>query len=494
MNLKTYPLYIGGQWLEASSGEWFDSINPYEGKPWARVALGQETDVDVAVNAARNAFQRETWARMSQLQRGKLLMNLARLIEEHVDELAEVETRDNGKLIREMRTQIQGLVDYYTYFAGLADKIHGDVIPLAKTSVLNYTLREPIGVVAAITPWNSPLQLTAWKVAPALAAGNTVIVKPSSVTPCSVLEFAKLVEQAGFPPGVFNVVTGSGKCIGQYLAKHPGVDKVAFTGGTETGRELAALAGQSLKRITLELGGKSPNIVFEDANLDNAVKGAIAGIFAASGQTCSAGSRLLLQRSIRDVFLEKLVDRTRSIRLGNPLDPSTEMGPMAFTNQLEKVEAYVEIAKQEGATVLIGGGRPETTELQNGCFYLPTVLTDVRNDMRIAREEVFGPILSVLTFDEEDEAVSMANDSDYGLVAGVWTTSVYRAHRMARALRSGTVWINTYRAVSHASPFGGYKASGYGRESGLEAIREYTQTKSVWVETDEHMRDPFVQG
>lgn len=376
----------------------------------------------------------------------------------------------------------------------MADKIHGEVIPLNKTSVLNYTLREPLGVVAAITPWNSPLLLTTWKAAPALAAGNTLVIKPSSTTPCSILEFAKLVEEAGFPPGVFNVVTGPGAKIGNYLAQHPGVDKLSFTGGTETGRVLASIAGKHIKRITLELGGKSPNIVFEDANLDNAVLGVMAGIYAACGQTCSAGSRLLLQRSIYDEFLEKLVARTQKIKLGDPLDWNTEVGPLANRSQLEKVDYYVNIAKEEGAHVLLGGKQPDDESLSQGLFYLPTILTQVTNDMRVAREEIFGPVLSVIPFDTEEEAVRIANDNDFGLVAGVWTNNISRGHRMARAIKSGTVWINTYRNANYASPFGGYKASGYGRENGLEVIKDYTQVKSVWVETEEKMRDPFVVG
>jgi aldehyde dehydrogenase (NAD+) len=492
--MKAYKLFIGGKWVEAVSGERAESVNPYTNQAWATVPVGGEADVDLAVKAAREAFEEGPWSRMSQSERGRLLLRLAQLIEKNIDELAQIETRDNGKLIRETHTHLKSLVDYYTYFGGMADKIHGEVIPLNKTSVLNYTLREPLGVVAAITPWNSPLLLTTWKAAPALAAGNTLVIKPSSTTPCSILEFAKLVEEAGFPPGVFNVVTGPGAKIGNYLAQHPGVDKLSFTGGTETGRVLASIAGKHIKRITLELGGKSPNIVFEDANLDNAVLGVMAGIYAACGQTCSAGSRLLLQRSIYDEFLEKLVARTQKIKLGDPLDWNTEVGPLANRSQLEKVDYYVNIAKEEGAHVLLGGKQPDDESLSQGLFYLPTILTQVTNDMRVAREEIFGPVLSVIPFDTEEEAVRIANDNDFGLVAGVWTNNISRGHRMARAIKSGTVWINTYRNANYASPFGGYKASGYGRENGLEVIKDYTQVKSVWVETEEKMRDPFVVG
>ncbi|GCL73293.1 MULTISPECIES: aldehyde dehydrogenase [Paenibacillus] len=492
--MEQYQLYIGGQWVEAQSGERSESINPYTNEAWASVPVGAEADIDLAVQAARRAFDEGPWSKMSNSERGRLLIRLAHLIENNIERLAQIETRDNGKLIRETTAHLKSLVDYYIYFGGMADKIHGDVIPLNKTSVLNYTLREPIGVVGAITPWNSPLLLTTWKAAPALAAGNVMVIKPSSTTPCSILEFAKLVEEAGFPPGVFNVVTGPGSRIGNYLVQHPGVDKISFTGGTDTGRSLASLAGKHIKRITLELGGKSPNIVFEDANLDNAVMGVMAGIYAACGQTCSAGSRLLLQRSIYDEFLNKLAERSRQIKLGDPSDWHTEVGPLANRSQLEKVAYYVDIAKQEGAEVLLGGKRPEAAELQQGLFYEPTILTNVTNDMRVAREEIFGPVLSVIPFETEDEAIRIANDSDFGLVAGVWTNHISRGHRMARAIRSGTVWVNTFRNANYASPFGGYKASGYGRENGLEVLKDYTQVKSVWVETEEKMRDPFVVG
>ncbi|RSK55151.1 aldehyde dehydrogenase [Bacillus canaveralius] len=492
--MEQYQLFIGGKWVEAQSGDRTESIDPYTNEAWASVPVGNETDVDLAVKAARDAFEKGPWCTMSQSQRGRLLINLAGIIEKNIDRLAQIESRDNGKLIRETHTHLKSLVDYYIYFGGLADKVHGDVIPLSKTSVLNYTLREPIGVVGAITPWNSPLLLSTWKAAPALATGNTIVIKPSSTTPCSILEFAKLVEEAGFPPGVFNVVIGPGSRIGNYLAKHPGVDKISFTGGTETGKQLAEIAAKDVKRITLELGGKSPNIVFEDANIDNAVMGAMAGIFAACGQTCSAGSRLLLQRSIYDEFLDRLVERTNRIKMGNPIDWATELGPLANRTQLEKVQYYVDVAQQEGAKVLLGGKRPEDEELNKGLFYLPTILTNVDNKMRVAREEIFGPVLSVIPFDTEEEAIAIANDSDFGLVAGVWTNNIYRGHRMAKAIRSGTVWINTFRNANYASPFGGYKQSGYGRENGIDVIKDYTQVKSVWVETDEQMRDPFVVG
>lgn len=492
--MEQYKLFINGEWVEAQSGERKDTINPYTNKSWASVPVGSEADVDLAVAAARNAFENGEWSTLSASARGKLLLKLAALIEENIDYIAEIESRDNGKLIRETHTHLKSLVDYFIYYGGLADKIQGDVIPLNKTSVLNYTLREPLGVVGAITPWNSPLLLSTWKIAPALATGNTMVIKPSSTTPCSILEFAKLVEKAGFPPGVFNVVTGPGSKIGNHLASHPGVDKISFTGGTDTGKKLAEVAAKNVKRITLELGGKSPNIVFEDANLDNAVKGVVAGIFAACGQTCSAGSRLLLQRSIYDEFLGRLVARTEQIKFGNPIEWETELGPLANREQLEKVKYYVDVAKEEGATVLIGGERPEGSEFENGLFYKPTILTNVTNDMRVAQEEIFGPVLCVIPFETEEEAIQIANDSDFGLVSGVWTSNIYRGHRMAQAIKAGTVWINTFRNANYASPFGGYKQSGYGRENGIDVIKEYTQVKSVWVETSEQMRDPFVVG
>ena len=489
--MTTYKLFIDGEWVDALSGQTFDSMNPYTGTAWARIPDGQEGDVNRAVEAARKALDNRDWKFMPPMQRGHLLRRLADLLRDNAEHLGQVETRDNGKLIREMLGQARALPGYYHYYAGLADKILGETIPLENTSVFNYTLREPVGVVGIITPWNSPLLILSFSLAAALAAGNTVIVKPSEHTSASTLEFARLVQEAGFPPGVFNVVTGFGKTAGGALVSHPEVNKVVFTGGAETGKIIAGMAASNLTPVVLELGGKSPNIVFEDAVISNAVNGCIAGIFAASGQTCIAGSRLLLHESVHDEFLERLVDRTKRIKLGDPSQMESEMGPMATTDQLNKVQSFTDGAIKEGAELVYGGARPEDPSLSNGWFFMPTIFDRVRNDMYLAQEEVFGPVLGVLKFHEEEELISLSNDTQYGLAAGIWTNDIKRAHRVAREIKAGTVWINMYRAISYASPFGGYKHSGYGRELGMEAIREFTQVKSVWVDLADTVPDPF---
>jgi aldehyde dehydrogenase (NAD+) len=491
-DLSTYQMLINGEWVNATSGRFFESFNPYTGKPWAVMPDGQEEDVDRAVEAARRALDNPDWKRMGPMQRGHLLRRFADLLRDNAEHLALVETRDNGKLIREMLGQARALASYYHYYAGLADKILGETIPLENTLVFNYTLREPVGVVAIITPWNSPLLILSFSLAAALAAGNTVVVKPSEHASASTLEFARLAREAGFPAGVFNVVTGFGKTAGGALVRHPGVNKIVFTGGAETGKAIAQMASSNITPVLLELGGKSPNIVFEDASIPDAVNGCIAGIFAASGQTCLAGSRLLLHEKIHDEFVGRLVERTKTIRLGDPSKTESEMGPIATTDQLRKVQDFVESAIKEGAELVYGGKRPEDPALGQGWFYMPTIFGGMRNDMYLAQEEVFGPVLAILKFREEEEAIALANQTRYGLAAGVWTNHVKRAHRVARAIKAGTVWINTYRALSYASPFGGYKQSGYGREMGLEALREFTQVKSVWVDLAETVPDPFV--
>jgi (Z)-2-((N-methylformamido)methylene)-5-hydroxybutyrolactone dehydrogenase len=489
--LTTYQMFINGAWVDAASGQSFESLNPYTGQPWATIPDGQEPDVDRAVEAARKALDHPDWRRMPPMQRGHLLRRLADLLRDNAEHLGQVETRDNGKLIREMLGQARALASYYHYYAGLADKILGETIPLENTAVFNYTLREPVGVVGIITPWNSPLLILSFSLAAALATGNTVVVKPSEHTSASTLEFAKLVQAAGFPPGVFNVVTGFGKTAGGALVRHPGVNKIVFTGGAETGKVIAQLAASHITPVLLELGGKSPNIIFDDASIPNAVNGCIAGIFAASGQTCIAGSRLFLHAKVHDAFVERLVERAKRIKLGDPSSLASEMGPMATTDQLHKVQGFVDSAVQEGAELVYGGTRPEDPALRQGWFFLPTIFDSVRNDMYLAQEEVFGPVLGVLKFHEEEELIALANQTRYGLAAGIWTNDIKRAHRVARDLKAGTVWINTYRAISYASPFGGYKQSGYGRELGWEAVREFTQVKSVWVDLAETVPDPF---
>ena len=491
-SLTKYRMFIGGEWTEAAGGEYFASDNPYTGKPWALIPKGNAQDADRAARAAHQAFTSGEWPRLNASRRGALLRKLADLIGDKSKELAEIEVRDNGKLYAEMSVQTAYMAQWYHYYGGLADKIEGAVIPTDKSDMLNYTRHEPLGVVAAITPWNSPLLLTAWKLAPALAAGNTVVLKPSEFTSASVLEFMKLIEQAGFPPGVVNVVTGFGADVGMPLVEHPLVAKVAFTGSDRTGTLIYQTAAKGLKRVTMELGGKSPNIVFDDANLENAVKGVISGIFAATGQTCIAGSRLLVQQNIHDEFVEKLVALGKTAKMGNPMSMDTQVGPVTNPPQFKKILDYIDIAKGEGAKPVLGGGKAARPECGDGWFVEPTIFTGVRNSMRIAQEEVFGPVLSVIPFKDEEEAIAIGNDVVYGLAAGVWTQNMRRALVMSERLQAGTVWVNTYRAVSYLSPFGGYKRSGLGRESGQEMIKEYMQTKSVWISTATEVPNPFI--
>ena len=490
--MKKHKLLIGGAWVDPHSGEWFESINPFTAAPWALIPRGSKADIDKAVSAARTAFYCSDWRKLTASARGALLRRLADLIAAEAKPLSEIESTDNGKLIAEMRAQLNYIPQWFNYFGGLADKIEGRVIPIDKPGVLNFTREEPLGVIAAITPWNSPLMLAAWKLAPALAAGNTIVWKPSEFSSASALAFGELFERAGFPPGVVNIVTGYGNEVGEPLLTHPHVAKIAFTGGDKTGEHVYQLAAKGIKKITLELGGKSANIVFDDANLDDAVKGVVSGIFAASGQTCIAGSRALIQRSIHDEFIKRLLELAKTARMGNPLDASTQVGPVTTQPQYQKVLDYIRIAKEEGAECRLGGSPATRPECGTGWFVEPTIFTGVRPEMRIAKEEVFGPVLSVIPFDDEDEAVSIANDTIYGLAAGVWTTSIRRAISMSERLEAGTVWVNTYRAVSYMSPFGGYKRSGIGRENGMEAIREYLQTKSVWIDIAGNVPNPFV--
>jgi len=484
-------MLIGGKWVDPASGDWFESLNPFTGKPWALVPRGSKPDVDRAVDAAECAYRGE-WRKLTATARGALLRKLGDLIASEAQRLSEIESTDNGKLIAEMRGQLNYIPQWFYYFGGLADKIEGRVIPIDKPGVFNFTREEPLGVVAAITPWNSPLLLATWKLAPALAAGNTVVWKPSEYSSVSAFAFGELFEKAGFPPGVVNIVTGFGPEVGEPLTTHPKVAKIAFTGGDKTGEHIYQMAARGIKPVTLELGGKSANIVFDDAELDDAVKGVVSGIFAATGQTCIAGSRALIHRSIHAEFVERLLALAKTARMGDPLDPGTQVGPVTTRPQYDKVLDYIRIAKEEGAVCRLGGGPASRPECGSGWFVEPTVFDNVNPQMRIANEEVFGPVLSVIPFDDEEEAVRIANSTVYGLAAGVWTKSIRRALLMSERLEAGTVWVNTYRAVSYMSPFGGYKRSGIGRESGLDAIREYLQTKSVWIDIAGNAPNPFV--
>ena len=482
--MEYFGMYIEGERCEAAGGAWFDTDNPYTATPWAKVAKGDINDADRAVQSAYRAFTSGDWPKMKPADRGKLLNRLGDLVLENFEELAQAETRDNGKVISETRNQMRTMASWYHYYGGLADKIQGDTIPVDEDNFLNYTRFEPLGVCVAVTPWNSPLRLLSWKLAPALAAGNTMVIKPSSNTSTSSLVFMRLIEEAGVPVGVVNVVTGGGADVGMTLVEHPLTAKIAFTGSTEAGTQVYEAGARHLKRVTLELGGKSPNILFADADLEKAIPGVVAGIFASTGQTCIAGSRLLVQNSIHEEVLNKIVSIASSRKMGNPTHDDTQLGPVATASQFDTIMEYVDVAKADGAELMCGGNQGIGPECGQGRFVEATVFDGVDNKMRIAQEEVFGPILSVIQFKDDEEAVSIANDIDFGLAAGIWTENLSRAHKIARGVQSGTVWVNTYRQQSPMMPFGGYKKSGLGRESGSAMIHEYLQQKSVWMGLD----------
>ena len=487
---KVFRNHIDGKAFEASSGKTFTAQNPTSGSNWGIFPESDVADVNRAVAAATAALD-GPWGRLSNTRRGRLLMAWGDRIADNAETVGRLETAQNGKLLAEMKAQATVVRDWLYYFGGLADKIEGRVIPLERQSILNYTLRERLGVVGVIVPWNSPTFLTIMSCAPALAAGNTLVIKPSEVTSASAFELVRLAEEAGIPPGVLNVVTG-GRMAGEALVDHPGVAKIAFTGSDVGGRAIAARAGARLVSCTLELGGKSPNIVFGDAKIDNAVPGLLSGIFAAAGQTCVAGSRAYIHESIYDEVVGRLVERAKQIKLGDPLLATTQMGPVATVAQLHKDESMVQRAVSQGAKLLIGGARARVQGLEGGLFFEPTILADAGHDIQIMQEEVFGPVLNVQKFSTDDELVQKANGTAFGLAAGIWTRDFQRAHSMARRLQAGTVWINTYRAMAFNSPFGGFKNSGIGRVNGAEAIDQFLQTKSVWCELSDEIQDPFV--
>ena len=479
---RRYQLFIDGQFVDAESGKTFSSPNPATGETFAEVAEADKADIDKAVAAARKAFEGK-WSKMSARDRGRLLYKLSQLIERDTAQLAELETSDNGKPIKESTyIDIPSVVENFEYFAGWSTKIEGETIPVPG-QMFNYTLREPVGVCGQIIPWNFPLLMAAWKLAPALAAGNTVVLKPAEQTPVTAMELAKLIQEAGFPEGVVNVVPGYGETAGAALASHKGIDKIAFTGSTEIGKVIAKSAADNLTKVSLELGGKAPNIIFADADLDQAVNGAMMGIFFNQGQVCCAGSRLFVEEKVKEEFLGRFKEKADRIKVGDPMDKATLMGPQVSAEQLNKIKSYVGIARDEGATVLAGGESPQLDpQFQNGYFFQPTIFSEVKNSMRVAQEEIFGPVTSVISFDNDEDLIRQANETIYGLSAGIWTRDITRAHRFAKAVKAGVVWINTYNMFNAASPFGGYKQSGYGREMGRHALELYTQVKSVWVD------------
>lgn len=489
--LQRYQMFIDGAWVDASDGRTFTSMNPTTGDDWAEIPEATAADVNRAVEAAHRAFTEGEWARALPTARGRYLRRLADLLAQKSEELGRTETVDTGKMLKETRWQAKYIAEFFQFYAGAADKVMGSTLPIDKPDMLAMTLREPLGVVAAVVPWNSQLFLVAVKIGPALAAGNTVVLKASEHASAPMLEFARLMEEAGFPPGVFNVVTGHGDPCGRVLTSHPLVQRISFTGGPESARHIVRNSAENFAQVSLELGGKSPFLVFDDADLESAVNGSIAGIFGATGQSCVAGSRLYLQEKVADQFLDTMVSRARQIRIGDPLLEETQMGPLATQGQLRRIEKEVAFAQEEGGKLLTGGQRPAGQN--RGLFYEPTIIECRSQQARIVDTELFGPVLSVLRFKDEEEVLKLANDTKHGLAAGVFTRNGARALRVTKQLRAGIVWVNTYRVVSPIAEFGGFKESGYGRESGLQAIYDYTRPKTVWINTsDQPLANPFV--
>ena len=490
--IQNFKMYIDGQWVDSESGKTIETLNPENNEVWATVPEASAKDVDNAVRAAQNAFEK-SWANLHPRDRAKYLKSLANQLRDNAEHLGTIETKDTGKIFRETKTQANYIAEYYDYFAGLADKVEGTVVPIDKPDMQVTTTRIPIGVVAAIIPWNSQMLLTAVKLAPALAMGNTVVIKASELAPVTLLEFAKLVEKSGIPKGVVNIITGLGEPCGKALTSHDLVERIAFTGGPETAKHIVKNSAENLSQVSLELGGKSPVVVFNDAEQENALNGITAGIFGASGQSCIAGSRLYIQSDIYDVFLNKLITKAEKIKLGAPMNKDTQMGPLNSFKQLENIEKNIKATVEQGGVIRCGGKR---SDISNKGYYFPATIIECKNhNLPTAENELFGPVLSVMKFDTEEEAINLMNDNKYGLSSGVYTANFGRSMRVSKAVRAGIIFVNTYRLISPMAPFGGIKDSGYGKEAGIESIKEYTRIKTTWYNSsDKPMTDPFTMG